>query len=211
MSEYLVKFGGLVAFLVALSLVGPAANAQNLPKLSILIGERILGDPKAPVTLTEYASLTCTHCAAFHQGPLMEIKKDYIDTGKARLIYKDFPLDQIAEAGSMLARCASTERYFPLIQLLFSSQAKWARASNPSTALAQIGRLAGISQKSFEACMSNRELYKSIIDARTTASKTKSVRSTPTLFLNDRMVLGELTAARLRVMIDDALAKTAAK
>ena len=124
---------------------------------------------------------------------------------------KDFPLDQISEAGSMLARCATTERYFPLIQLLFSSQAKWARASNPSTALAQIGRLAGISQKSFEACMSNRELYKSIIDARTTASKTKSVRSTPTLFLNDRMVLGELTAARLRVMIDDALAKTAAK
>ena len=211
MSEYLVKFGGLVAFLVALSLVGPAANAQNLPKLSILIGERILGDPKAPVTLTEYASLTCTHCATFHQGPLMEIKKDYIDTGKVRLIYKDFPLDQISEAGSMLARCAAAERYFPLIQLLFSSQAKWARASNPSMALAQIGRLAGISQKSFEACMSNRELYKSIIDARTTASKSKSVRSTPTLFLNDRMVLGELTAARLRVMIDNALAKTAAK
>ena len=211
MSKYLVKFGGLVAFLLALSLVGPAANAQKLPKLSILIGERILGDPKAPVTLTEYASLTCTHCATFHQGPLMEIKKDYIDTGKARLIYKDFPLDQIAEAGSMLARCAAPERYFPLIQLLFSSQAKWARASNPSMALAQIGRLAGISQKSFEACMSNRELYKSIIGARTTASKTKSVRSTPTLFLNDRMVLGELTAARLRVMIDDALAKTAAK
>ena len=211
MSKYLVKFGGLVAFLLALSLVGPEAHTQKLPKNSILIGERILGNPKAPITLTEYASLTCTHCAAFHKGPLIEIKKDYIDTGKVRLIYRDFPLDQIAEAGSMLARCAAPERYFPLIQLLYNSQAKWTRASNPSTALAQIGRLAGISQKTFEACMNDRELYQSIIDARTTASKTKQVRSTPTLFLNDRMVTGELTAARIRAMIDDALAKTTAK
>lgn len=109
----------------------------------------------------------------------------------------------------MMARCAAPNRYFPLVQMLYRSQLNWARARNPSAALAQIGRLAGISQKTFDACMSNRALYESIINSRNTASKTKQVRSTPTLFLGEEMIQGELTAARLKVMLDDALAKTA--
>jgi protein-disulfide isomerase len=111
----------------------------------------------------------------------------------------------------MMARCAAPNRYFPLVQILYRSQLNWARARNPSAALAQIGRLAGISQKSFDACMSNQSLYYSVINSRNTASKDKQVRSTPTMFLGDEMIQGELTAARLRVMLDDALAKVAAK
>jgi len=197
--------------LLVLSLTGFEAGAQKLPENSVLEGERILGRADAPVTLTEYASFTCPHCAALHRGALVQIKKEYIDTGRVRLIYRDFPLDQIAEAASMMARCAAPSRYFPLVQMLYRSQLNWARARNPRAALAQIGRLAGISQKTFDACMSNRALYESIINSRNTASKTKQVRSTPTMFLGDEIIQGELTAARLRAMLDDALAKAAAK
>ena len=115
------------------------------------------------------------------------------------------------EAASMLARCAAPDRYFPMVQMLYRSQSNWARAANPAAALAQIGRLAGISQKSFDACMGNRELYESIIKSRTTARKTKQVRSTPTLFLGEKMVQGGLTAANLRILLDAALRKAAAK
>ncbi|MBT4749383.1 MAG: DsbA family protein [Rhodospirillaceae bacterium] len=209
MYKYIVKIGGIVGLLLVLALTGFEANAQKLPEKSVLEGERILGRADAPVTLTEYASFTCPHCAALHRGALVQIKKEYIDTGRVRLIYRDFPLDQTAEAASMMARCAAPNRYFPLVQMLYRSQLNWARARNPSAALAQIGRLAGISQKTFDACMSNRALYESIINSRNTASKTKQVRSTPTLFLGDEMIQGELTAARLKVMLDDALAKTA--
>ena len=111
----------------------------------------------------------------------------------------------------MLARCAAPDRYFSMVQMLYRSQTNWARAAHPAAALAQIGRLAGISQKSFEACMGNRELYESIIKSRTTASKTRQVRSTPTLFLGEEMVQGELTAANLRILLDAALRKAAAK
>ncbi|MBT3549908.1 MAG: DsbA family protein [Rhodospirillaceae bacterium] len=209
MYKYIVKIGGIVGLLLVLALTGFEANAQKLPEKSVLEGERILGRADAPVTLTEYASFTCPHCAALHRGALVQIKKEYIDTGRVRLIYRDFPLDQTAEAASMMARCAAPNRYFPLVQMLYRSQLNWARARNPSAALAQIGRLAGISQKTFDACMSNRALYESIINSRNTASKTKQVRSTPTLFLGEEMIQGELTAARLKVMLDDALAKTA--
>jgi protein-disulfide isomerase len=209
MSKYIVKFGGIVGLLLVLSLAGFEAVAQKLPEKSVLEGDRIMGRADAPVTLTEYASFTCPQCAALHQGALVQIKKEYIDTGRVRLIYRDFPLDQIAEAASMMARCAAPGRYFPLVQMLYRSQPNWAR--NPATALAQIGRLAGISQKTFDACMSNRALYESIINSRNLASKTRQVRSTPTMFLGDEMIQGELTAARLRIMLDDALARAAAK
>ena len=209
MYKYIVKIGGIVGLLLVLALTGFEANAQKLPEKSVLEGERILGRADAPVTLTEYASFTCPHCAALHRGALVQIKKEYIDTGRVRLIYRDFPLDQTAEAASMMARCAAPNRYFPLVQMLYRSQLNWARARNPSAALAQIGRLAGISQKTFDACMSNRALYESIINSRNTTSKAKQVRSTPTLFLGEEMIQGELTAARLKVMLDDALAKTA--
>ena len=211
MYKYIVKIGGIVGLLLVLALTGFEAGAQKLLEKSILEGDRILGRADAPVTLTEYASFTCRHCAALHRGALVQIKKEYIDTGRVRLIYRDFPLDQIAEAASMMARCAAPNRYFPLVQILYRSQLNWARARNPSAALAQIGRLAGISQKSFDACMSNQSLYYSVINSRNTASKDKQVRSTPTMFLGDEMIQGELTAARLRVMLDDALAKAAAK
>jgi protein-disulfide isomerase len=211
MCKYIVIIGGIVGLLLVLSLTGFEAGAQKLPENSVLEGERILGRADAPVTLTEYASFTCPHCAALHRGALVQIKKEYIDTGRVRLIYRDFPLDQIAEAASMMARCAAPSRYFPLVQMLYRSQLNWARARNPRAALAQIGRLAGISQKTFDACMSNRALYESIINSRNTASKTKQVRSTPTMFLGDEIIQGELTAARLRAMLDDALAKAAAK
>lgn len=207
MPKHIVKSGKIIGIAVVLALIAFTARAQNLPPKDIMLGEKVMGRADAPVTLIEYASLTCSHCATLHTGALVQIKKEYIDTGKVRLIYRDFPLDQLAEAGSMLARCAAKERYFPMIEILYRSQSNWARAANPAAALAQLGRLAGISQKTFDACLTNRELYDSIIKSRTTGTNKWKVSGTPTMFLNDRIIEGELTAARLRKVLDDAIAK----
>ena len=135
MSRYIVKIGGIVALVLVLSLTGLAVSAQKLPAKSVMLGEKIMGRVDAPVTLTEYASLTCPQCANLHQGALVMIKKEYINTGKVRLIYRDFPLEQIAEAASMLARCAAPDRYFPMVQMLYRSQRNWSRSANPASPL----------------------------------------------------------------------------
>ena len=120
------------------------AIAQSLPSVEKMVAERILGDKNAPVEVIEYASLTCPHCAAFHNGPWPKLKKEYVDTGKIKLIYRDFPTDQLAVAASMVAKCAPENRYFSIIKLMFRPQDKWRRAKNPHEALSNIGRLAGM-------------------------------------------------------------------
>ena len=108
--------------------------------------DQMLGKADAPVTIVEYASMTCPHCAHFHATTLPELKKKYIDTGKARLIFREFPFDPRAEAGFMLARC-SKDKYFPMIDVLFKQQANWASVENAKDALLQISKLAGFSQE----------------------------------------------------------------
>ena len=95
--------------------------------------EQILGDPDAPVTIIEYASLTCPHCAQFHNEVLPELKERYIAPGKVRLIYRDFPLDQVALAAAALAHCDGSDRYFSMLDVLFETQRNWARADDPIT------------------------------------------------------------------------------
>ena len=103
---------------------------------------QILGNPDAPVTIIEYASLTCPHCAQFHTEVLPELKERYIDPGKVRLIYRDFPLDQMALAAAALAHCAGPERYFSMLDVLFETQSNWAQADDPITAIKRLGKLA---------------------------------------------------------------------
>jgi protein-disulfide isomerase len=147
------------------------------------LSERVLGDPNAPVTILEYSSLTCPHCASFHANTLPQLKKDYIDTGKAKLVFRDFPFDRAALQASMLARCSNPERYFGFLDVLFKSQNKWAGASDPAQALAQTGKLAGVGDQQFQACMSNEALANKLIERRLEAEQKYQVQSTPTFVI----------------------------
>ena len=111
--------------------------------------ERVLGDPNAPVEIIEYASLTCPHCAAFHAEKLPQIKKKYIDTGKAKLIARDFPFDRLGAMGAMMARCANPARYHQFLDVLFKQQSKWTRSNDPVGELQKIGKLGGLSEDDF--------------------------------------------------------------
>src|SRR5688572_30546501 len=147
--------------------------------------DKVLGNADAPVTIVEYASMTCPHCAHFHATVLPELKTKYIDTGKARLIFREFPFDPRAEAGFMLARC-SNDNYFPMIDVLFKQQQNWASVENAKDALLQISKLAGFSQESFEACLTDQKLLEDVRAVQKRGSDEFKVDSTPTFFINGR-------------------------
>ncbi len=164
---------------------GATPAAAPLAPLSDLLAERVLGDPKAPVTIFDYSSMTCPHCAHFHAEILPKIKEAYIDTGKVKLVFRDFPFDQPALRASMLAHCAAPERYFPLTDVLFKSQGQWSRAADPAKALAQYGKLAGMSQETIDACFASQPLADGILNSRMVGQNQFKVEATPTFILND--------------------------
>ena len=169
-----------------------------------MLPEKMLGKADAPVTIVEYASMTCPHCATFHATTLPEIKTKYIDTGKARLIMREFPFDPRAEAGFMLARC-SEDKYFAMVDVLFKQQSNWARAEDAQAALLQISKLAGFSQESFTACLTNQKLLEDIRAVRTRGADEFKVDSTPTFFINGDKYAGALTVGELSAIIDAKL------
>ena len=192
--------------LAAFAPVSAVRAADNLPPMAEILSDRVLGNPNAPVTLIEYASLTCPHCANFAKETLPGVKKDYVETGKVKLIYRDFPLDNLALRAAMMARCAPKERYFGLLETLFATQANWARSADPSAALQRLGAVAGLSAENFEACINNREVFDGIVAMRGTAEKEHKVKSTPAFLVDGRMVTGDLALPEFRKALDAALA-----
>ncbi len=166
--------------------------------------DKVLGKADAPVTIVEYASMTCPHCAHFHATTLPELKAKYIDTGKARLIFREFPFDPRAEAGFMLARC-SNDNYFPMIDVLFKQQQNWASVENAKDALLQISKLAGFSQESFEACLTDQKLLEDVRAVQKRGADEFKVDSTPTFFINGNTYKGALTIAEMSAIIDGML------
>ena len=187
------------------------AIAQSLPSVEKMFAERILGDKNAPVEVIEYASLTCPHCAAFHNGPWPKLKKEYVDTGKIKLIYRDFPTDQLALAASMVAKCAPENRYFSMIELMYRTQDKWRRAKNPHEALSNIGRLAGMSPATVEACMNNQAVFDGVMKQRNEGHENFNIEATPTLIVNGKKIEGGLTLEEFRVEFDKALLEAGKK
>lgn len=158
---------------------GPvAANA------ALTADEQVLGDPNAKVTIIEYASLTCGHCAEFHTTVLPKLKAAYIDTGKVRLVFRDFPLDEMALRASALAHCSGPERYFPMLEVLFTSQMTWARSNDPLAALTRLAKLGGMSDSQVEACYANKALTDRILAARLEAVQQYKIESTPSFVIN---------------------------
>lgn len=178
-----VALGGLAD----ITLVSPA-QAQALLMQPGPLGDMAQGDEKAPITIIEYASMTCPHCAAFHATTYPELKKRYIDTGKVRFIFREFPLDQLALAAFLLARCAGPDKYFPMIDTLFQQQKEWV-IQKPLGPLMAIAKQAGMSETAFNECLQNQTLIDGIEDVRQRAMKLK-VESTPSFFVNGKPMRG---------------------
>jgi len=171
------------------------------------MAEKSIGSPSAPVTMIEYSSLTCSHCAAFHTSTLPSIKKDYIDTGKVRMVFWDFPLGNLAMAATMIARCSGQDNYVAMRNALFLSQETWARSDAPFDAIAGIARLSGMSVDDLENCLDDRELLKALEAKAKDASENLGVKSTPTFFIEGTMVPGNLPYEDFKDLLDKALAK----
>ena len=166
--------------------------------------EKTVGAQDAPVTIVEYASMTCSHCAYFHVRTYPALKEKYIDTGKVRLILREFPFDPRAEAGFMLARCAD-DKYFAMIDVLFKQQGNWAPVQDARSALLNIAKLAGFSQESFEACLTDQKLLDDIRAVRQRGADNFKVESTPTFFINGKKYTGAMTIEQLSAIIDPLL------
>jgi protein-disulfide isomerase len=187
------------------------AQAQDATPADLMkpgpLGDMVLGDDKAPVTIIEYASMTCPHCAAFHATTYPELKKRFIDTGKARFIFREFPLDQLAAAGFMLARCSTQEmkpsepgsegakiaaqRYYAMVEILFAKQRDWV-VQRPLAPMLAIAKQAGFSEDSFNACLKNQAVLDGIKEVGERGGK-MGVNSTPTFFINGKKFGGSIT------------------
>jgi protein-disulfide isomerase len=197
----------LAGLVVALSSLGAAsAMAQGVAPV---LADVPLGKADAPVTVIEYASFTCPHCAHFANETFDQVKAAYIDTGKVKWIYRDFPLDEIATRASQLARCGGADRYYGFVATLFRQQLTWATQQDPLKGLAQIGKLGGISDLEFNACMNDQQVENAVLQSRLDAQKQYDVNSTPTFIINGKKYPGALPIEDLSKILDALLPASA--
>ncbi len=210
---------GAAAAVPAASLLldAPAAFAQRkdqvtevpveeLAKSGADLPDLVLGKADAKVTIVEYASMTCGHCAAFSSKVFPELKTKYIDSGKVRFVMREFPLDNLAAAASMLARCAGGDKTIPLVETFFEKQADWAfKQGNPVPRLFEIAKQAGFTQESFDKCLTDQALLDKITTIRTRASDKFGVTATPTFFINGKKLQGAPTMAEFDKVLEPLL------
>ncbi len=216
--------GGVAAATASMAVFSSANAAVEIPKSdgdvdmeAVLkpgaLPEMALGKEDAKVTIVEYMSMTCPHCAHFHTTTFDEIKKKYVDTGKARFIIREFPFDPRAAAAFMLARCnpskpedlSTPEQYFPMVSMLFKQQQTWAAAEDGRTALLQMSKLAGFSEESFTKCLTNQKLLDEVNATRERGSKDFGVNATPTFLINGKRYSGDMSVDIMSALIDSLL------
>jgi protein-disulfide isomerase len=194
----------------ALSFARPAL-ADTVPTIELMapgpLPDMAMGSDKASVTIVEYASMTCPHCAHFQETTFPELKKRYIDTGKVRYIFREFPLDNLAAAASMLARCSGTDdkdKYFALVDTMFKQQRTWA-VEKPLPPMLAIAKQAGFTEKTFNECLANQKVLDGIEATRQRAIDKFKVQSTPTFFINGNSYPGALSIDEMAKIIDPLL------
>ena len=183
-----------------------AQDAADVAK-PVSLPDMALGPANAPVTITEYASMTCPHCAAFNADVFPKIKSTYVDTGKIRYVFREFPLDIKAAAGSMLSRCIAKDdagKYFAVIDMLFKQQNDWVMKNTTET-LTLIGKQAGLSQQQVEDCLKDQALLDKIAADQKYAAEVLKVDSTPTFFVNGEKIKGEASFEEFQKKIDPLL------
>ena len=202
---------------VTLNMVSPGLVEAATPQpqladaqagLSVGKDDRILGNPDAPITIVEYASLTCPHCAHFANDVLPELKKKWIDSGKAKLVLRDYPLDEPALRAAMIARCAPPDRFYAYVDTFFAAQDKWVMARDYREALARLVKLGGMSQDEFDKFLKNTELENKVVEGRLKATQELEVNSTPTFFVNGSKLAGAPTAEEFEKLLSSLAAKS---
>jgi protein-disulfide isomerase len=180
------------------ALVPTSASAQGAPAADPRLGERSAGRPEAPVTVIEYFSLTCSHCAAFHKDTWPQVKARLVDTGKVRMVWRDFPLDQLALAGAVVARSLPAERYEGFISALFASQDRWAfaRGADSIGEIAKIAALAGMTRAKVDEALADQALQRGILEGRLKGQQEHNVGSTPTFVFGNRSTPGAVSYER---------------
>ena len=184
-----------------------AAIPVNVTELMALqpLPDQVLGNALAKVTVVEYASMTCGHCAHFHETTFPAFKAKYLDTGKVRFMLREYPLDPVAAASFMLARCAGEGKYYGIVDAIFRNQKAIITAEKPDVALLGVLKIAGVTQESFEACLKDQKLYEGVVKVKDGGTKF-GVDSTPTFFINGVKKSGAIEMAELEKIIEPLLA-----
>ena len=202
----------LASWALALLVVvcGPALAADNPTSESL---DRVLGKATAPLTVIEYASMTCPHCAHLHEDVMPSIKSDWIDTGKVKLIYRDFPTNPVGMAVGvgMITQCAPKEQYFPILGLLFKAQDRWLHSQDPLSEIKRTVGLAGLTPGDVDTCLKREELGNAIQARAEEGLKQYGISSTPTLVVDGKRYEGELTYPQIKKAFEAAYAKVAKK
>jgi protein-disulfide isomerase len=201
---------------VALLLLTPmaGADAQTVDQATLAtagpLSEKTLGDPAAPVTMIEYASLTCSHCGNFYRTTFGALKEKYIDTGKVFFILREFPLDPLAMAAAMVARCGPADDYFAIIDRMFIEQEKWAYVENPGPALLDLVKPYGFTDESFKMCLNDETIVAGIVDVAKRGDSL-GVDGTPAFFINGEKFSGGMDMERIDAVMQPLLEKPASE
>jgi len=174
--------------------------------IDVSLEELTLGDPNAPITIIEYASMTCSHCAEFHNKTYPELKKNHIDTGEVRFIFREFPLDKLAMATSMLARCVDNEISMAFIEVLFKNRDRWI-SENALNELKNFSKQAGLDSNEFDACLNNQQLLDDLIAGKEKAIQDYKINSTPSFIINGEVISGNKPYSFFKSEIEQILSK----
>lgn len=182
----------LMAFALVAGVTAAASPAFAVEAPQVKPDDRVLGKADAPITIFEFFSLTCPHCADFEEHSYPKLKAEWVDTGKAKIVYRDYPLDQNALKAAMVARCAPPDRYAAFVEVLFKQQLVWGVQKDPTDALKKIAALGGIGADQFDKCINDQDLSKQIVAEEYEAQQKYGVDSTPTFFINGKKTVGAL-------------------
>ena len=193
--------------ILTITLMGLNANSSDNSVLNIKDNDFVIGEPDAPVTIIEYASMSCSHCADFHNNTLSDLKSEYIDTGKVRLVFRDFPFNYPALAGSMMMRCIPNELRYDYMNALYKLQKKWVirDSSKTRSELYKIMQSGGMQKEEFDTCLSDIELENDLLEGVMNAQKEFNIRSTPSFIINGVLYSGNKNIKEFRQIIDKIL------
>ncbi len=202
-----VLAGAITLPVLAFPVIALAQDVVSEDELLVAgpLGDKVLGDDNAPVTVVEYASMSCGHCGRFHRQTWAAFKEKYIETGKVRFIFREFPLDASAYAVAMLARCAPAARFFDIIDLYFRTQDAWLQSQDRYNALLDLAKQAGFSKESFDACLANQALFEGLDEVKKLGARKFGITGTPTFFINGTKVVGALTLEEMESYIQPRL------
>ena len=198
------KFLTKTLFFCVFLLLSHNTNSRIVDTIEALQNQT-MGNESAPIKMIEFASLTCGHCAKFHNEVFPQLKKDYIDNGKIYFTYKDFPLDKFALKASVIARCSGKEKYFSFLKVLYKKQKDWTSSQDPFKSLLKIAKLGGLKNDEIKVCVSNKSIEDGILKNRLNSTKKFEIKATPTIYINGKKYDGDLTYEALKLKLDSLI------